>query len=420
MREADVLVIGAGPAGLAAATAAKNAGARNVLILEREAESGGILNQCIHNGFGLHVFNEELTGPEYAHRVTGQAVKSGVQIMHQAMVTTVSRDLRVTAVVADRGVMHIQAKAVVLAMGCRERPRGALRIPGARCSGIYAAGAAQKLLNIHGFMPGKEVVVLGSGDIGLIMARRMVLEGARVHAVAELMPFSGGLTRNIVQCLDDYNIPLLLSHTVVNIHGKGRLKGVTLARVGEDRRPVMGSQRYIPCDTLLLSVGLIPENELSQEAGLSLQGVTQGVAVDETMMTDIPGIFSCGNVLHVHDLVDFVTMEGTQAGENAAKYAQGGLELQSGPVRVRTEGGIRYCVPQTLHFPLQSNIPLRMRVDNIYRNVRIEAFVAGACVAHMRQRIVTPGEMQTLTLKKDAVPQAPLDGTLLLRMREVE
>lgn len=322
MKSYDIVIIGGGPAGLAAAIAAKEAGNDKVLILERDKELGGILNQCIHNGFGLHTFKEELTGPEYADRFIEKVVDHGIDYKLETMVMNIGRDRTVTAMNREDGMFTIPAKAVVLAMGCRERARGALNIPGYRPAGIFTAGCAQRLINIEGYMPGKEVVILGSGDIGLIMARRMTLEGAKVKLVAELMPYSGGLKRNIVQCLDDYGIPLLLSHTVVDIEGKEHIKAVTVAEVGADRKPILGTEERYTCDTLLLSCGLIPENELSVAAGIEMDPATGGPVVNELLETSIPGIFACGNVLHVHDLVDHVSEEAMRAGQNAAGYVR--------------------------------------------------------------------------------------------------
>ena len=320
MRRHAIVIIGGGPAGLAAAASAAEHGEKDLLILERDRELGGILNQCIHNGFGLHTFQEELTGPEYAARYIEKVRQLGIPCLTDTMVLDISPEKVVTAVSPSEGLFQIQAEAVILAMGCRERPRGALNLPGYRPAGIFTAGTAQRLVNVEGRMPGREVVILGSGDIGLIMARRMTLEGANVKVVAELMPYSGGLKRNIVQCLEDYGIPLKLSHTVVDIHGKERLTGVTLARVDGSGRPIPGTEEEYSCDTLLLSVGLIPENELSKSAGVALSPLTSGPVVDESFQTSTEGIFACGNVLHVHDLVDFVSEEAAGAGSNAEEY----------------------------------------------------------------------------------------------------
>ena len=329
MKDYDIVIVGGGPAGLAAAAAAKKAGSDSILIIERDRELGGILNQCIHNGFGLHTFKEELTGPEYAQRFIDEVLALQIDYRLDTMVMDIAPDKTVTAMNRTDGMFQIKAKAVVLCMGCRERPRGALNIPGYRPAGIFSAGTAQRLVNIEGYMPGREVVILGSGDIGLIMARRMTLEGAIVKVVAEVMPYSGGLKRNIVQCLDDFNIPLLLSHTVIDIEGKEHIKAVTIAEVGPDRKPIPGTEARYTCDTLLLSVGLIPENELSRNAGVKMNPVTNGPVVNESLETSIPGVFACGNVLHVHDLVDFVSEEAKKAGENAAAFVLGNTKEET-------------------------------------------------------------------------------------------
>ena len=404
MEHFDVIVVGGGPAGLAAAIAAKKRGVERVLILERDRELGGILNQCIHSGFGLHTFGKELTGPEYAAAFIEQIAPLGIAVRLNTMVLDISGDLTVTCTSRDAGLEEFKCKAVVLAMGCRERSRGALNIPGFRCAGIYSAGAAQRLVNMEGLMPGREVVILGSGDIGLIMARRMTLEGAKVKAVAEVLPYSGGLKRNIVQCLDDYGIPLKLSHTVVDIHGAERLEGVTLAEVGPDRRPIAGTEEYIPCDTLLLSVGLLPENELTKAAGIAIDGVTGGAVVSDDFSTSMPGVFACGNVLHVHDLVDFVSEEAARAGESAAEY------VLSAPGRgrmipLRGEHGVRYTVPQQLcPETMPESLVVRFRVAEPMRDRYISVYCDGVRLQHRKKRVLAPGEMESVTLRKDSVP----------------
>ena len=374
MKVYDIVIIGGGPAGMAAAVAAKKQGIERILILERDRELGGILNQCIHNGFGLHTFQEELTGPEYADRFIGQVKLYNIEYKLNTMVMDVSRDKRVTAMNREEGMFEIQAKAIILAMGCRERSRGALNIPGYRPAGIYSAGTAQRLVNMEGFLPGREVVIIGSGDIGLIMARRMTLEGAKVKVVAELMPYSGGLKRNIVQCLDDYKIPLKLSHTVIDIKGKERVEGVTLAEVDENRRPIKGTEEFYSCDTLLLSVGLIPENEISGSMGVELNPITSGPKVNERLETSIEGVFACGNVLHVHDLVDFVSEEAAAAGKNAAMYVQEGESAseQGRKIKLRPLEGVRYTVPETINpMRMDEKLTVRFRVGNVYRNCYI-------------------------------------------------
>ncbi|MGN0505020.1 MAG: NAD(P)/FAD-dependent oxidoreductase [Lachnospiraceae bacterium] len=397
----EVVIIGGGPAGLAAALSAKDAGAERVLILEREKELGGILNQCIHNGFGLHTFHEELTGPEYAARFIARVKEQNIEYMLETMVVELSKEKEITAMNRERGLFRIKAGAVVLAMGCRERPRGALGIPGYRPAGIFSAGTAQRFVNVEGKMPGREVVILGSGDIGLIMARRMTLEGAKVKVVAELMPYSGGLKRNIVQCLNDYDIPLKLSHTVVAIDGKERVCGVTLAQVDEQRKPIPGTEEYIPCDTLLLSVGLIPENELSLGAGIPLDRVTQGPVVDEHLETGIPGVFACGNVLHVHDLVDFVSEEAGNAGRYAARYVREAKQGHVSETIIRGGRGVRYTVPQKLHLEeAEDTILIRFRVDNVYKDEVLGIFADGHELRQSKKRMLAPGEMEEVRIKK--------------------
>ncbi len=398
----DIVIIGGGPAGLAAAiAAAKEDKALNVLILERDSELGGILNQCIHNGFGLHTFNEELTGPEYAYRFEEQLEGLGINYMLNTMVLDVSSG-SVTAVNSKDGVFTVECGAIVLCMGCRERPRGALNIPGLRPAGVFTAGTAQRLVNIEGYMPGKEVVILGSGDIGLIMARRMTLEGAHVKAVCELMPYSGGLKRNIVQCLDDFDIPLLLSHTVIDIKGKERLTSVVIAEVDEHSKPILGTEQEIPCDTLLLSCGLIPENELSRAADVKINPATNGPVVNESFETSIPGIFACGNVLHVHDLVDYVSEESARAGRSAARYVKASSS-GSGPfIQITNGNGVRYTVPSFVRLgELDSDLVIRFRSVGVYKDSYIDVSIDGVRSIHRRKQIITPGEMEQVILKKD-------------------
>ena len=420
MRNYDIVIVGGGPAGLAAAVAAKNSGCDSVLILERDSELGGILNQCIHNGFGLHTFKEELTGPEYADRFIRQAIDLKIPYKLNTMVMDISPERVVTAMNREAGMFLIQAKAVILAMGCRERPRGALNIPGFRPAGIFSAGTAQRLVNIEGYMPGKEVVILGSGDIGLIMARRMTLEGAKVKLVAELMPYSGGLKRNIVQCLDDFGIPLLLSHTVVDIEGKEHITAVTIAQVDDSRKPIPGTEERYTCDTLLLSCGLIPENELSQSAGVELSPVTGGPVVNESLETAIPGIFACGNVLHVHDLVDYVSEEAKKAGETAARYVRGEIAGESGKTIVlRAERGVRYTVPSTVDPERMDDLlTVRFRVGSVYKDAFVSVYFDDERVQHKKKRIIAPGEMEQIVLQKQQLARYPDLKTITLRIEQ--
>ena len=399
----DIVIIGGGPAGLAAAVSARKAGIEKILILERDKELGGILNQCIHNGFGLHTFKEELTGPEYAYRFIEQVLEEKIEYKLNTMVMDISADRVVTAMSREDGMYQIQAGAVILAMGCRERPRGALNIPGYRPAGIFSAGTAQRLVNIEGYMPGREVVILGSGDIGLIMARRMTLEGAKVKVVAELLPYSGGLKRNIVQCLDDFGIPLKLSHTVVDIEGKEHVSAVTIAEVGKDMKPIPGTEERYTCDTLLLSCGLIPENELSNKAGIQMNPITSGPIVNESLETNIPGVFACGNVLHVHDLVDYVSEEATKAGANAAKFVQNGSkDTEKGHVvELKATDGARYTVPSTIDVDKMDNLlTVRFRVGAVYKNSFVSVYLDDERIQHLSKRILAPGEMEQVILQK--------------------
>lgn len=399
MMKKDLIIIGGGPAGLAAAKSAYDAGERDILILEREDRLGGILNQCIHNGFGLHTFKEELTGPEYAARYIKEVLDRNIEYKQGTTVLSIDKNKRVTCASEAEGLMIYEAKAIILACGCRERPRGAINIAGCRAAGIFSAGTAQKLINIDGYMPGKEVVILGSGDIGLIMARRMTFQGAKVKAVVELMPYSSGLNRNIVQCLNDFDIPLMFSHTVVEIKGKGRVSSVVIAAVDEKLDPIKGTEQEIECDTLLLSVGLLPENELSKMADVALSPVTGGAIVDDDMMTETDGIFACGNVLHVHDLVDFVSEESEWAGARAAAYIRG-EKAKGEKVAISAEGGVRYVVPQYALREGNEDLKLRMRVGNVYKNVRLCVVCDGEEVYSKKCMIVTPGEMETVKLNE--------------------
>ncbi len=434
-KKADVAVIGGGPAGLAAAVAARKAGCEDILILERDQRLGGILNQCIHNGFGLHTFQEELTGPEYADRFIKEVQDAGIPYLCNTMVMELGKDGSITAMNREQGLFTLQAGAVILAMGCRERPRGALNTPGYRPAGIYSAGTAQHYVNIEGLMPGKEVVILGSGDIGLIMARRMTLEGAVVKAVAEIMPYSGGLKRNIVQCLDDYGIPLYLSTTVVDIKGKNRVEAVTLARVDENKVPVPGTEWEVPCDTLLLSCGLIPENELTGQLEVKMSGITGGPVVDESYCTSLEGVFACGNVLHVHDLVDYVSEEAALAGKAAAEYVMkkqmecpepesgdhpsGKAALEAAPetegrqeketaVPILPERGVRYTVPFEIH-PSRCDkfTGIKFRVGAEYRDTYVSVYLDEERILHAKKRILAPGEMQRVILTKAQLDKHP-------------
>lgn len=447
MKVYDIVIVGGGPAGLAAAVSARENGTDSILILERDKELGGILNQCIHNGFGLHTFKEELTGPEYAGRFVEQVQDLQIEYKLNTMVMDISREKVVTAMNSIDGLFEIQAKAVILAMGCRERSRGALNIPGYRPAGIFSAGTAQRLVNMEGYMPGRKVVILGSGDIGLIMARRMTLEGAQVQVVAELMPYSGGLKRNIVQCLDDYGIPLKLSHTVVDIRGRERVEGITLAQVDDKGKPIPGTEEEYECDTLLLSVGLIPENELSGGMGVELSRVTSGPVVNESLETSIEGVFACGNVLHVHDLVDYVSEEAAAAGRNAARYVQDGrfdlaeqnraAEKENGTgkdtsaeqrensvqkrdvVEVQAVDGVRYTVPSRINVDCMEDIQtVRFRVGGVYKNCFVSVYLDDERILHRKRPVMAPGEMEEVKLRKEELQQYPELKTITVRVEE--
>lgn len=399
----ELVIIGGGPAGMSSAISAYENGIRDILILERDDSLGGILRQCIHNGFGLHKFKEELTGPEYAHRYARKIKELGINVKLNTMVLDITENKKIIATNSEDGIFEIEAKAIILAMGCRERAKGALNIAGSRPAGIYSAGTAQKLVNMKGYMPGKEIVILGSGDIGLIMARRMTLEGATVKAVCELMPYSSGLARNIEQCLNDFNIPLRLSHTVVALHGKERLTGVTIAKVDENKKPIKETYELIPCDTLLLSCGLIPENELTKGIGIELSCVTNGSIVDQNRETSVSGVFACGNVLHVHDLVDYVSDEAELAGKSAAEYIKGIIN-KTVNIPITTDGKIRYTVPQSI--TEAKDVTVYFRVNNVYRNVKINIYDNDKLIMSKKKLKVAPAEMETFKLSADIISNA--------------
>lgn len=415
----DIVIVGGGPAGLAAAISAKRNGAKSILVIERDKELGGILNQCIHNGFGLHTFQEELTGPEYAERFIRQLLEEKIEYKLNTMVLDISEEKKITAMNREEGILEIQAKAVILAMGCRERSRGALNIPGYRPAGIYSAGTAQRLVNMEGYLPGREVVILGSGDIGLIMARRMTLEGAKVKVVAELLPYSGGLKRNIVQCLDDFGIPLKLSHTVVDIDGKERVQGITLAQVDENRRPIPGTEEHYTCDTLLLSCGLIPENELSRALGVEISPVTSGPLVNECLETNVEGVFACGNVLHVHDLVDFVSQEATAAGKHAAEYVLHGKVKGGKDIPIQAVEGARYTVPKTINPErMDEKHTVRFRVGDVYKNCYVSVYLNNERIIHKKRPVVAPGEMEQVILTKEQLSSYPGLSQITVKIEE--
>ena len=404
----DVAVIGSGPAGMAAAIRAREEGAEHVLILERQEQLGGLLHQCVHNGFGLFYFEQDLTGPEYGHRFAEKVKDLGIQVLLETMVTQISPDRQITAVNNREGVLRLKPKSIVLAMGCRERSRGQLNVPGTRPAGIFTAGTAQRFVNVEGWIPGKKAVILGSGDIGMIMARRLTLEGVEVKAVVEILPYIGGLTRNEVQCLHDFHIPLLLEHTVTEIHGQQRLEAVTIARVNKDKKPVNGTERMIECDTLLLSVGLIPENELSRMAGVALDPLTGGPVVDQWRETNVSGIFAGGNVVHVHDLVDDVSWEAEIAGAQAAKFAQKGRLEKERKMILKSGRNIRYVVPQAVS--TQNDVTLYARVKDIEQDVQLKV----GSIFTQKLRVVKPGEMLKLNLSQSQLNQLKEDAVELI------
>ena len=415
MVNTQLVIIGGGPAGMAAAVSAYESGIRDMLILERDEGLGGVLRQCIHNGFGLHRFKEELTGPEYSYRLEQQINELKIPYYVNTMVTDITKDKVITAMSEEKGIVKIKAQAIIIASGCRERPSGALRIPGSRPAGVFTAGTAQRYVNMRGMLPGKEVVILGSGDIGLIMARRMTLEGAKVKAVCELMPYSGGLTRNIVQCLDDFGIPLKLSHTVIELHGKKRLKGVTIAKVGEDRKPIAGTEEYIPCDTLLLSVGLIPENELAKKAGIEMDPITGGAVTNEGCETSVEGIYACGNALHVHDLADYASEEAEKAGKAASEYILKKSDREKTEISVVPCGHVRYTVPQRISE--KNTVKIYFRGDNICNCAIIEVKDGDNVLMSKKKERLAPGEMEYIILKEDVIGNVK-SGKISVEVRE--
>ncbi len=417
MREVDLVIIGGGPAGLSASISAYNEGLRNILIIERNNELGGILNQCIHNGFGLHIFKEELTGPEYSSRLIQDVKSKEIPVMMNTLVTEIKNGKEVVTL-SENGVEHIKAKSIILAMGCRERPRGAINIPGERCSGIFSAGTAQELINMHGYKVGKKAVILGSGDIGLIMARRLTFEGTEVKGVIELMPYSSGLSRNIVQCVQDFNIPLMFSSTITKIVGKERVEGIYVAQVDENKQPIKSTEQFIECDTILLSVGLLPENELSRMADVNLSDLTNGAIVDSSLETNVDGVFACGNVLHVHDLVDNVSFEAMEAGKNAVKYIKNG-ESKKSLVEIETDGKVRYVVPQYLDIEnIENDIDLKFRSSNVYKKCKIKVLVNGECLTNKNMMVVTPGEMEKIKVKKEDLQKFDKIGKINICIEE--